>query len=68
MIRRVRARYGAEVPALILTGETGADTLADASAHGVAVLHKPVTPRQLQAEVDRQLRIKRVNGIAQAAQ
>jgi CheY-like chemotaxis protein len=68
VIRRVRGRYGAEVPALILTGETGADTLADASAHGVAVLHKPVTPRQLQAEVDRQLRIKRENGVPEAAQ
>ncbi|ALG71189.1 histidine kinase [Azospirillum thiophilum] len=56
VIRRVRERYGAAVPALILTGETGIDTLADASAHGVPVLHKPVTPRQLQAEVDRQLR------------
>ncbi|CBS86840.1 sensor histidine kinase [Azospirillum lipoferum] len=68
VIRRVRERYGAEIPALILTGETGIDTLADVSAHGVSVLHKPVTPRQLQAEVDRQLRIKRINGVAQAAQ
>ncbi|ANC91590.1 hybrid sensor histidine kinase/response regulator [Azospirillum humicireducens] len=68
VIRRVRERYGAEIPALILTGETGIDTLADVSAHGVAMLHKPVTPRQLQAEIDRQLRIKRIDGIAQAAQ
>ncbi len=68
VIRRVRERYGAEIPAMILTGETGIDTLADVSAHGVAVLHKPVTPRQLQAEVDRQLRIKRIDGVAQAAQ
>ena len=68
VIRRVRERYGAEIPAMILTGETGIDTLADVSAHGVAVLHKPVTPRQLQAEVDRLLRIKRVDGVAQASQ
>ncbi|MDR6770569.1 hybrid sensor histidine kinase/response regulator [Azospirillum sp. BE72] len=68
VIRRVRERYGEEIPAMILTGETGIDTLADVSAHGVAVLHKPVTPRQLQAEVDRLLRIKRVDGVAQVAQ
>ncbi|KAA0583211.1 response regulator [Azospirillum sp. B21] len=68
VIRRVRERYGEEIPAMILTGETGIDTLADVSAHGVAVLHKPVTPRQLQAEVDRLLRIKRVDGVAQIAQ
>ncbi|PWC33144.1 hybrid sensor histidine kinase/response regulator [Azospirillum sp. TSO35-2] len=68
VIRRVRERYG-EVPALILTGETGTDTLADVSAHGVPVLHKPVTPRQLQAEVDRLLCIDRSDGVVpQAAQ
>ncbi|MBP2297894.1 hybrid sensor histidine kinase/response regulator [Azospirillum picis] len=68
VVRRVRERYGSAIPALILTGETGADTLADASAHEVPVLHKPVTPRQLQAEVDRQLRIDRSQPDAQAAQ
>ncbi len=60
VIRRVRERYGATVPALILTGETGADTLRDATAHQVPVIHKPVTPRQLRAEVERVLAVPTV--------
>lgn len=55
VVRRVRDRYGAAIPAVILTGETGADCLQDAAAHGVPVIHKPVTPRQLAAAVERQL-------------
>jgi len=55
VIRRVRDRYGADVPSLILTGETGTDTLHDAAAHHVPVIHKPVTPRQLWTEVERVL-------------
>jgi CheY-like chemotaxis protein len=53
VVRRVRERYGAGVPAMILTGETGTDSLRDAAAHGVPVIHKPVTPRQLWSEVER---------------
>ncbi|SMH57884.1 ATP-binding protein [Azospirillum agricola] len=53
VVRRVRERYGADLPAVILTGETGADALLDAAAHQVPVIHKPVTPRQLWAEVER---------------
>ncbi|MGF7175823.1 PAS domain S-box protein [Azospirillum doebereinerae] len=55
VVRRVRERYGAGVPAMILTGETGTDSLRDAAAHGVPVIHKPVTPRQLWSEVERLL-------------
>ncbi|CAO3430020.1 PAS domain S-box protein [Azospirillum doebereinerae] len=53
VVRRVRERYGDDVPAMILTGETGTDSLRDAAAHGVPVIHKPVTPRQLWSEVER---------------
>jgi CheY-like chemotaxis protein/anti-sigma regulatory factor (Ser/Thr protein kinase) len=55
VIQRVRERYGVDVPGLILTGETGADSLRAAAACGVPVIHKPVTPRQLWTEVERQL-------------
>lgn len=53
VVRRVRERYGADLPAVILTGETGADSLRDAAAHGVPVIHKPVTPRQLWSGIER---------------
>lgn len=56
VVRKVRERYGRPVPGVILTGETGADCLHDAAAHGVPVIHKPVTPRQLSAAVERQLK------------
>ena len=55
-ILRVRDRYGAGIPGVILTGETGPDCLTDATAHGLTVIHKPVTPRELAAAVDQQLR------------
>ena len=38
---------GPPVPGLILTGETGPECERDASAHGLGIIHKPVTPRQL---------------------
>ena len=56
VIAKVRDRYGAHVPGVILTGETGSDCLLDAAAHGLAVIHKPVTPRQLGAVVEQQMR------------
>ena len=46
-ILRVRALHGADVPGVILTGETGPECLQDAARHGFTVVHKPVTPRQL---------------------
>ena len=56
VILRVRERYGADIPGVILTGETGPDCLRDAAEHGLSVIHKPVTPRELGAAVDRCLR------------
>ncbi|AWK85550.1 PAS domain S-box protein [Azospirillum thermophilum] len=55
VIRKVRERYGPEVPGVILTGETGTDCLLDAAAHGLPVIHKPVTPRELCMAVEQQL-------------
>ncbi|WP_175429601.1 PAS domain-containing protein [Azospirillum argentinense] len=56
VILRVRERYGSGIPGVILTGETGPDCLLDATAHGLTVIHKPVTPRELAAAVDQQLK------------
>ncbi|HYH17172.1 MAG TPA: PAS domain S-box protein [Azospirillum sp.] len=54
-ILRVRERYGAAIPGVILTGETGPECLHDAAAHGLRVVHKPITPRQLGTTLDEQL-------------
>ncbi len=44
---RVRDLYGADIPGIIVTGETGPDAQRDATAHALGIIHKPVTPRQL---------------------
>ncbi|WP_245636966.1 PAS domain-containing hybrid sensor histidine kinase/response regulator [Azospirillum thiophilum] len=50
-ISRIRGLFegggGPTVPGVILTGETGPDCERDAAAHGLGIIHKPVTPRQL---------------------
>ena len=50
---RVRAMAGWDVPAVILTGEAGPECEMDAAAHGLEVIRKPVTPRQLRRVLDR---------------
>ncbi|MBK4721873.1 PAS domain-containing protein [Azospirillum sp. YIM DDC1] len=50
---RVRAMAGWDVPAMILTGEAGPECETDAAAHGLEVVRKPVTPRQLRRVLDR---------------
>ncbi|WP_207482917.1 ATP-binding protein [Arenibaculum pallidiluteum] len=40
-------RLGRRLPSALLTGETGPECRRDAVAHGLDVLYKPVTPRQL---------------------
>lgn len=49
LIRTIRAELGRELPALIVTGETAADSVAAMQASGLAVLHKPVRPAKLRA-------------------
>ncbi|MBK1839480.1 PAS domain-containing protein [Azospirillum sp. YIM B02556] len=54
-ILRVREAYGADIPGIILTGETGSEAEHDATAHSLHVIYKPVTPRQLGEALDRLL-------------
>ncbi|WP_448208636.1 PAS domain-containing hybrid sensor histidine kinase/response regulator [Azospirillum sp. sgz302134] len=58
-ILRIREWVGAPVPGVILTGETGAECHRDAQAHGLGLLHKPVTPRQLHSMLEDHLRLVR---------
>jgi len=54
-IDSVRARCARPVPALIVTGDTGAETLQAVRARGFAVLHKPVRAAQLRAAMSQLL-------------
>jgi len=46
-IERVRAVYGAPLPAVLITGDTSADEVRRAHESGHQVLFKPVRPREL---------------------
>ncbi|CAO3416996.1 response regulator [Azospirillum doebereinerae] len=52
-VRAVREAAGTAVPAIILTGDTGAALVADAQRDGLTILHKPVLPAELRREINR---------------
>nr|MBA2413510.1 response regulator [Burkholderiaceae bacterium] len=49
IIERVRARLGADFPALLISGDTGAAQLARVRASGIPLLTKPVSPARLKS-------------------
>ncbi len=51
VVERVRAELGRNVPAVILTGETGRDELAEGRARGLAFLHKPIQAEPLRRAI-----------------
>jgi signal transduction histidine kinase/CheY-like chemotaxis protein len=50
-IDRLRAATGVRIPAILLTGETSPEKLRAALASGHPLLHKPLAPGRLRAEV-----------------
>lgn len=48
-VLRLRERFGADLPALLITGDTAPARLREAKQSGLHVLHKPVRPAQLRA-------------------
>ena len=48
MIERLRDEFNHAIPALVLTGDTGAEVLREVVAAECALLHKPVQPERLQ--------------------
>jgi two-component system, sensor histidine kinase len=55
-IRRLRAEYNADIPAMLITGETRPEQLQAAHHSGFLVLHKPVPNSQLRAAIGNLLR------------
>ena len=51
VIRSLRTRYGEDIPAVIISGESSAEELAHIKASGLAMLHKPVRPAKLRSMV-----------------
>ena len=48
-VELLRERFGATLPALLITGDTGPERLREAKQSGLHMLHKPVRPAQLRA-------------------
>ena len=55
-IRRLLAVYGTHIPALLISGDTAPDRLADAHASGLPLLHKPLSNSRLRAAVGNLMR------------
>lgn len=54
-IVEIRRLLGADIPGILLTGETGPECAREAEALNLAMLYKPVTPRQLGDVMERQM-------------
>ncbi len=50
-IRLVREEFNTDIPAIIVTGDTSADRLKEATNSGFRLLHKPVQPDELVSEI-----------------
>ncbi len=46
-IRSIQSEFGHAIPAILVTGDTGAERLREAAASGLPILHKPVNGGQL---------------------
>jgi two-component system, sensor histidine kinase len=51
VIERLRADYNERIPAMLITGDTAPDRLAEAKASGLLLLHKPVSNTKLRAAI-----------------
>lgn len=54
-VARVREAIGEPVPALLVTGDTAPERVAEAAASGLILLHKPLRPERLTAALSRAL-------------
>jgi CheY-like chemotaxis protein/two-component sensor histidine kinase len=54
-IRRIQASLPEEIPAVLISGDTAPERLAEAKASGYHLLHKPVQPAKLRALMSRVL-------------
>ncbi len=55
-IERLRAALQSDVPAFLISGDTGPERLREASTSGYHLLHKPVTPMTLRTTLNRLLK------------
>ena len=54
-IHALRTAFSADLPGLLLTGDTAAERLREVSSSGFEVLHKPVSAEHLNRALQRML-------------
>ena len=52
VINQIRDQYGADVPSVLISGDTAPELLRAAKDRGLQILHKPVRPAKLRALID----------------
>lgn len=57
VIRALRMKYAADIPAMLITGDTAPDRIAEAQASGFLLLHKPLANAKLRAAIGNMLRV-----------
>ena len=55
VIEQLRSDFNDELPAILVTGDTGPDRLRDAAASGLGLLHKPVSEAALRLAIGQAL-------------
>ena len=56
VVEMLRGEFNADIPSLLVTGDTAPDRLRDAEASGLPILHKPVNPARLRTLIANLLR------------
>ncbi|BAP87902.1 integral membrane sensor hybrid histidine kinase [Burkholderiales bacterium GJ-E10] len=49
LVQRLRRSIGADIPAILVTGDTAPERIRDAETSGLPILHKPVAPARLRS-------------------
>jgi CheY-like chemotaxis protein len=49
VVARLREKFGRDIPAILVTGDTAPDTILRISQAGFPLLHKPLRPAKLRA-------------------
>jgi len=47
VIEKIRHEFNADIPAFLITGDTGPERLREAAVSGLPILHKPLNPAKL---------------------
>jgi DNA-binding NtrC family response regulator len=56
-IKAIHSKFGSDIPALIITGDTAAEQLREVNDSGFQILHKPVAPAKLRTFLRNTLKV-----------